>query len=103
MPSAIYEQIRSNKKYPLMVARRRRLAGVLASVVLGLFFTFILVVAFYPALLARPVSEGAVTTLAIPLGGAMLVVFWLLTGLYVRRAKHDFDETRDEILKEVTP
>jgi uncharacterized membrane protein (DUF485 family) len=31
------------------------------------------------------------------------VVFWLLTGVYVRKAKHDFDEIKDEILKEVAP
>lgn len=102
MSTGVYEQIRSNKKYPLMVARRRRLAGTLASVVLGLFFAFILVAAFAPKLLARTLTDGGVTTVAVPLGLAMIVVFWLLTGFYVVRAKHDFDEIKDEILKEVT-
>lgn len=101
MTSAVYEQIRNNRKYPLMVARRRRLAGTLASIVLGLFFAFILVVAFAPKLLAMPISEGQVTTIAVPLGVAMIVLFWLLTGVYVRRAKKDFDEIKDEILSEV--
>ncbi len=102
MSTGIYEQIRSNKKYPLMVAHRRRLAHTLAVVVLGLFFAFILVVAFDPALLARTVGEG-VTTVAIPLGVAMIVLFWLLTGFYVVRAKRDFDHIRNEILSEVKP
>jgi len=102
MSSIVYEQIRSNKKYPLMVARRRRLAGTLASVVLGVFFAFILVVAFFPKVLAQPLVEGAVTTIAVPLGLVMIVVFWLLTGLYVRRAKRDFDGIKDQILREVT-
>jgi uncharacterized membrane protein (DUF485 family) len=101
MSSAVYEQIRRNRKYPLMVARRRRLAGSLASLVLGLFFAFILVVAFYPKVLATPVSEGAVTTIAVPLGVAMIVLFWLLTGFYVMRAKRDFDQIKKEILREV--
>jgi len=103
MSTGAYEQIRSNKKYPVMVARHRRLAGTLTAVVLGLFFAFILIVAFAPKLLAVPLTAGGVTTVAVPLGLAMVVVFWLLTGLYVRRAKRDFDEIRDEILKEVTP
>jgi cation/acetate symporter len=102
MSSAVYEQIRRNRKYPLMVARRRRLAHSLAMVVLGLFFGFILVVAFNPKLLATPVSDGAITTIAIPLGVAMIVLFWLLTGLYVMRAKRDFDSIKREILKEVS-
>ncbi len=100
MSSAVFEQIRSNPKYPLMVARRRRLAGMLAGVVLGLFFAFILVVAFAPALLAKTVGDG-VTTIAVPLGVAMIVLFWLLTGLYVVRAQRDFDQIRNEILREV--
>jgi uncharacterized membrane protein (DUF485 family) len=103
MSTGIYEQIRSNKKYPMMVARHRRLAGTLTAVVLGLFFAFILVVAFAPKLLAAPLTAGGVTTVAVPLGLAMVVIFWLLTGVYVRQAKHDFDEIKDEILKEVTP
>jgi uncharacterized membrane protein (DUF485 family) len=32
----------------------------------------------------------------------MVVIFWLLTGIYVLRAKRDFDQIKDEILKEVT-
>ena len=102
MSSIVYEQIRRNKNYAVMVARRRRLAGTLASVVLGVFFTFILVVAFFPKVRAQPLSDGAVTTVAVPLGLAMIVVFWLLTGVYVRRAKRDFDEMKNQILREVT-
>lgn len=102
MASGVYEQIRMNSKYPLMVARRRRLAGTLASVVLGLFFAFILVVAFWPSMLARTVGDG-VTTIAVPLGVVMIVVFWLLTGFYVLRAKRDFDQIKNEILREVKP
>jgi len=30
-------------------------------------------------------------------------VFWLLTGLYVLRAKRDFDQIKNEILREVKP
>jgi len=103
MSTGVYEQIRSNKKYPVMVARHHRLAGTLTAVVLGLFFAFILVVAFAPKLLAVPLAAGGVTTVAVPLGLAMVVIFWLLTGLYVLLAKRNFDQTRDEILREVTP
>lgn len=103
MRSDLYQQIRTNSRYSKMVARRRRLAGTLATVVLGVFFAFILIAAFVPKLLATTIGEGSVITIAVPLGVAMIVVFWLLTGLYVRRAKHDFDEIRDEIMKEVMP
>jgi len=103
MSTGIYEKIRSNEKYPVMVARHRRLAGTLTAVVLGLFFAFILVAAFAPKVLAAPLSAGGVTTIAVPLGLAMIVLFWLLTGFYVLRAKRDFDEMKNEILREVAP
>jgi uncharacterized membrane protein (DUF485 family) len=99
---SVYEQIRTNRKYAVMVARHRRLAGALTAIVLGLFFAFILVVAFAPKILAVPIVDGGVTTVAVPLGLAMVVIFWLLTGIYVLRAKRDFDQIKDEILREVT-
>jgi uncharacterized membrane protein (DUF485 family) len=102
MATGIYEQIRRNSKYATMVAHRRRLANTLATIVLGIFFAFILVVAFNPALLARTVGAG-VTTVAVPLGVAMIVLFWVLTGIYLVRAKRDFDKIKNEILSEVKP
>jgi uncharacterized membrane protein (DUF485 family) len=100
MSTAVYQQIRSNRRYPEMVARRRRLSVWMATIVLGTFFGFILVVAFDPKLLATPLAEGMATTIAIPIGVAMIVVYWLLTGLYVRRASH-FDKINVDILHEV--
>lgn len=101
MSASEYQKIRSNRRYPEMVARRRRLAGSLTAIVLVVFFGFILVVAFSPKLLATPLVAGGVTTIAVPLGVGMIVLFWLLTGVYVLRAHHDFDEINSEILKEV--
>jgi uncharacterized membrane protein (DUF485 family) len=42
-----------------------------------------------------------VTTIAVPLGVAMIVVFWLLTGVYMKRARQDFDQIKNQILSEV--
>ncbi|MGA8053442.1 MAG: DUF485 domain-containing protein, partial [Burkholderiales bacterium] len=70
MSNSVYKQIRSNPKYVEMVARRRRLSWSLAGIVLGIFFAFVLVIAFNPKVLATPVAEGAVTTIAVPLGVA---------------------------------
>ena len=86
-----------------LLAALSGLAGTLTAVVLGLFFAFILVAAFAPKVLAAPLSAGGVTTIAVPLGLAMIVLFWLLTGFYVLRAKRDFDEMKNEILREVAP
>jgi len=100
MSTAVYERIRRNPKFDELVARRSRFAWTLSAIVLGIYFTFIMVVAFNPKLLATPIASGATTTVAIPIGVGMVLLFWLLTGVYIRRANRDFDVLNSEILKE---
>jgi cation/acetate symporter len=100
MATDVYERIRHNAKFNELVARRSRFAWTLSAIVLGVYFTFVFVVAFAPKLLATPLAAGMTTTVAIPIGVGMVVFFWLLTGLYVRRANSDFDVVNKEIVKE---
>jgi cation/acetate symporter len=100
MTTDVYARIRHNAKFNELVARRSRFAWTLSAIVLGIYFTFVFVVAFAPKLLATPLAAGMTTTVAIPIGVGMVVFFWLLTGLYVRRANSDFDVINREIVKE---
>ena len=100
MSTDVYERIRRNPKFEDLVSRRGRLATTLSIIVLVVFYGFILVVAFKPALLATPLWQGAVTTVAIPVGVGIIVFFWLLTGYYIHRANREFDQTNAEIVKE---
>lgn len=100
MSTEIYRRILSHPRYAELVRRRKRLAWLLAGSTLGVFFSFVLIVAFKPSILATPVSSTGVTTIAIPLGVAMIVFFWVATGIYVRRASRDFDGLSDQIVRE---
>jgi len=100
MSTDVYDRIRRNPKFADLVSRRGHLATTLSIIVLVVFYGFILVVAFKPTLLATPLWEGAVTTVAIPVGVGIIVFFWLLTGYYIHRANRDFDEINAEIVKE---
>jgi cation/acetate symporter len=100
MSAAVYEKIRRNPRFAEMVAKRSRFALTLSLIVLVMFYAFILVIAFSPALLAKPLWDGATTTIAIPIGAGMILFFWLLTGYYVYRANRDFDAMNAEIIKE---
>ncbi len=101
MSSELYQKIRSHPRYEELVRRRSRLAWSLAGISLGLFFGFILVAAFRPSLLAIPISSTGVTTIAVVLGAAMVVLFWLLTGVYIRRTTQVYDKMSAEILRDV--
>jgi cation/acetate symporter len=100
MATDVYERIRHNAKFNELVARRSRFAWTLSAIVLGVYFTFVFVVAFAPKLLATPLAQGMTTTVAIPIGVGMVIFFWLLTGLYVRRVNNDFDVINKEIVTE---
>ncbi len=100
MSSEVYERIRRNPKFEELVNKRGRFAWTLTAVVLGIYFIFIMIVAFNPTLLATPIWEGGKASIAWPIGAGMILLFWLMTGLYIRRANGEFDDINSEIIKE---
>jgi cation/acetate symporter len=100
MSSAMYERMRSNPKFQQLVKTRGRFAWTLSTIVLTGFYGFVMVVAFAPAVLARPVAQGSALTIGVAAGLTIFVTFWLLTALYVRRANSEFDALTAEVVKE---
>lgn len=100
MSSAMYERMRANPKFQDLVSRRGRFAWILAFIVLTMFYGFVMVVAFNPAALGQPVSEGSMLTVGVTVEFFMFVFFWVLTAVYVKRANTEFDALTQEIVKE---
>ena len=100
MSSEMYEHMRSNPKFQQLVARRGRFAWTLAFIVLTMFYGFVLVVAFKPALLGQPIHQGSVVTVGVVVELFMFIFFWVLTGVYVYRANGEFDSLTQELIKD---
>jgi uncharacterized membrane protein (DUF485 family) len=100
MSSAMYQRMRTNPKFQELVTRRGRFAWALAFTVLVIFYGFVMLVAFNPALLGQPISEGSMVTVGVTLGLFMFVFFWVLTAVYVRRANTEFDAITSELVAE---
>ena len=81
------------------IAKRSRYAWTLSVVMLAIYYGFILVVAFAPAVLGIPIAPGAATTIGIPVGVLIIIAAFVLTGLYVRRANAEFDALTQQILE----
>jgi uncharacterized membrane protein (DUF485 family) len=96
--AAICEEIRCNPRYQELVVRRNsfQLWTTILTLV-GLYF-FICLAAFYPAFLAQPMSQGSVTTIGVVLGIGLMVIFYVLTGIYIYRANSYFDVLNDNVL-----
>lgn len=95
-----YKKILENQKFHELVKKRSVFAWKLSSVILIVYYTFILTIAFFPALLGRPISTGMITTIGIPIGIFIIFLSFVLTGLYVWRANTEFDKLTKELLKE---
>lgn len=100
MSKQTYERVRANPKFQALVARRTRLALLLSAIVLVGYYAFMTVVAFAPGVLGAPLSEGSALTVGVPVGAAIIVVSWLLTGVYSHFANGPFDELNKDIVRE---
>lgn len=97
-PSPISE----NPKFQELVRKRTSFAWTLTILMLLVYQGFILLVAFAPKLLAQPLAPGLVATLGIPIGLAVIVFAFLITGIYVARANGSFDRLNRELIQEIT-
>lgn len=89
-PNTVLERAKSDPEFETLVHARSRLAWTLTAIMMVIYFGFILMIAFAPAHLGKPIGDG-VTTIGIPLGILVIVSAFLLTGLYVWRANTTFD------------
>lgn len=101
MQQEIVDTIKNNPKFQELVAKRSKFAWTLSIIMLAIYYSFILVIAFTPASLATPISEGSVITIGIPVGLVIIVSAFILTGIYVRRANTEFDAMTNQIKEEV--
>jgi uncharacterized membrane protein (DUF485 family) len=100
MTKEMIEEIRNNPKYQKLVKERSKFAWTLSIIMLVVYYAFIMVIAFDPALLGTKMGSG-VMTIGIPIGIAIIVIAFVLAGIYVKRANGEFDDLTQEIKDEV--
>lgn len=99
MAAKDYRAIEQNPHYQQLVKTRSSFAWKLSVAMLVIYFGFILLVGYEPKLLGIPMGSG-VTTIGIPIGLAVILSAFVLTGIYVRRANSEFDTLTREIVEE---
>lgn len=98
---AVWQQIESNPRFQELVRKRQAFALALSLIMLVLYISFILLIAFAPAWLGTPLHSGTNVTRGIPIGVGLIIVSFVLTGVYVWRANGEFDRLTQQILREV--
>lgn len=100
MNQEIYERVRNNPKFTELVQKRSSFAWKLAVTILVIYYTFIMVIAFSPEIFGQPIGDG-VTTVGIPVGITIIIICFLLTGIYTKRANSEFDKLTNEIKEDI--
>lgn len=102
MSDQVVEKIQRHPQYQKLRKERNTFGWVLTIITLVMYYGFIGLIAFDKKFLSEPVSEGAVTSIGIPIGLGVIVVTVLLTGIYVYRANSRYDAMTREILQDTT-
>ena len=98
MDRSLIEKIKNDPDFQKLVSERNRVMIILTALELIIYFGFILLVAFNKEFLAQKIGEG-VTTIGIPIGISVIVLSFILTGVYVYIANKDYDELTEKIKK----
>lgn len=101
MEKELVEKIKNNPDYQNLVKTRNGFAVKLSIAMLVVYFTFILTIAFNPAALGTPLGADTVTTIGIPIGIAVIIFAFILTGIYTKRANSEFDDLANKVKKSV--
>lgn len=97
MKKETVEQIKANPHYQELLAKRTGFSIKLSIAMLTVYCIFILTIAFYPELLGTPLTDGSVTTIGIPIGIAVIIFAFILTGIYTKRANGEFDDLNNKV------
>ena len=100
MSADLYEQVKNNPKFHQLVAKRSRLVWTLSIIILVIYFSFILLIAFAPSFLGQPISASSPISIGIPIGLFIILIAFILTGIYVFIANKNFDQINKEVIEE---
>lgn len=100
MSGSLADKIQKDPKYHRLIKERDALSWTLTVLVLVIYFGFILLVAFAPGFLTRPISATSVIPIGMLIGVGVIVASVVLTGIYVIRANSTFDPLIHEIIQD---
>ncbi len=101
MDQSTVDKIQQLEAFQKLTKARSSYNWKMAIIMMGVYFAFILFIAFNPSALAAKIAADSVISFGI-LGGFLLIVFsFILTGIYVRRANSEFDALNNEVKESI--
>ncbi len=83
MAHTTIDKIKDSDEYKLLLKERKKITKPLALLMLGVYYIYILVIAFKPDIFGHPIGDGP-TTVGIVVGIGVILFTFLVTGLAVK-------------------
>ena len=99
MSSRLEKKIINDKNFKSLVKKKSYISWLLSAITLSTYFSFILLVAFFPEVLGHKISDESIITIGIPIGVSIILLAFASTGIYVFIANKEFDQIERIILK----
>ena len=82
MSSRLEKKIINDKNFKSLVKRKSYISWLLSAITLLTYFSFILLVAFFPEVLGHKISDESIITIGIPIGISIIILAKLLPSNY---------------------
>jgi uncharacterized membrane protein (DUF485 family) len=92
-------EVLQSPEFKKLTKKRWTVALLLTTVMLLAYFGFLLMVAFDKDFFKQKIGE--VTTIAIPIGIGLILLAWLMTGIYTYWANNFYDKEVEELKKKL--
>jgi len=99
MGSRLEKKIINNQDFKSLIRKKSYVSWLLSAITLLTYFSFILLVAFFPEVLGHKISDESIITIGIPIGVSIILLAFASTGIYVFIANKEFDQIERIILK----
>jgi len=97
MSPELAAQIHADARFVELVDMRSRYNWTMAIIMMAIYFAFILLIAFNPALLATKIAAGSMISVGILAGFLIILIAIGMTGMYIMRANKEFDRLTAEL------
>ena len=100
MPQISPEEVLRDPDFQRLAKSKNRISLVLTLVTLAAFYGFVVLLGWHSEWLGQSFS-GSINR-GIPLGIGVIVLSWILTGLYVRCANSQYDALVEQVKAKMT-
>lgn len=101
MDDAQVKRVLENPKFQQMVSSKAKLSWSLTVLMLIVYVGFMLLVGYNKEFLTQTIGSEGVTTIGIPLGLGIILLSFVLCGVYSYIANNKLDKLNAEAMKEV--